>query len=55
MKKRNLNSLKLNKQKISTLKKVVTGGRVPVDSDCSSFGNGECEKTLCRCETQNEN
>lgn len=53
MKKRNLNSLKLNKRKISSLKEAVKGGiGVPVDSDCSSFGNGECEKTYCNCETQ---
>jgi hypothetical protein len=53
MKKRNLKSLALNKRNISSLKEIVKGGlRTPLDSDCSSFGNGECEKTYCNCETQ---
>ncbi len=50
MKKRDLSSLQLNKSKISSLK----GGLVPIDSDCSSFGNGECEDTYCNCETQDK-
>ena len=53
MKKRNLNSLKLNKRKISSLKEGVKAGRVPIESDCSSFGNGECAETYCNCSTQN--
>jgi len=53
MKKRDFNSLKLNKRSISSLKEVVKGGlRTPLDSDCSSFGNGQCEETYCNCETQ---
>jgi hypothetical protein len=55
MKKRNLNTLKLNKRSISSLKEVVKGGmRTPVDSDCSSFGNGECEDTFCNCKTDQQ-
>ncbi|MCH2194704.1 hypothetical protein [Kordia sp.] len=46
-----MNSLQLNKRSISSIKKL-KGGRVPVDSDCSSFGNGECEKTCCNCDPQ---
>lgn len=51
MKKREINSLKLNKRKISSLKEILKGGvHRPLDeSDCSSFGNGQCEKTLCLC------
>lgn len=53
MKKRNLNSLQLNKRSISSLKETVKGGmRTPLDSDCSSYGNGECDETYCNCETQ---
>ncbi|MEM6720417.1 MAG: hypothetical protein AAF611_13915 [Bacteroidota bacterium] len=52
MKKRNLDSLKLNKRKISSLKETVKGGIVPIESDCSSFGNGECAETYCNCKTQ---
>jgi hypothetical protein len=52
MKKRGLNSLKLNKRSISSLKEIVKGGLAPADSDCSSYGNGECDKTYCNCETQ---
>ncbi|MBC8756585.1 hypothetical protein H2O64_18075 [Kordia sp. YSTF-M3] len=53
MKKRGINSLKLNKISISSLKEIVKGGlRTPLDSDCSSYGNGECDETYCNCETQ---
>ena len=52
MKKRSLQTLQLNKRSISYLKDIVKGGvRTPLDSDCSSFGNGECEETYCNCET----
>lgn len=56
MKKKGINSLKLNKRRISSLKEIVKGGlHRPMDeSDCSSFGNGECEKTYCRCEDTQE-
>lgn len=38
MKKRNINSLKLNKINISSLK---GGFRAPIESDCTSLGNGD--------------
>ncbi|WP_157547276.1 hypothetical protein [Kordia zhangzhouensis] len=51
MKKRSLHALQLNKRSISSLKNIVKGGlRTPLDSDCSSFGNGECEETYCNCQ-----
>lgn len=51
MKKKGINSLKLNKTSISSLKDLVKGGmRAPLESDCSSYGNGECDDTYCRCE-----
>ncbi|WP_430412363.1 hypothetical protein [Kordia sp.] len=54
MKKRGINSLKLNKRSISSLKETVKGGlHRPLDeSDCSSYGNGQCDETYCNCETQ---
>lgn len=56
MKKRGINSLKLNKRRISSLKEVVKGGlHRPLDeSDCSSYGNGQCDETYCNCETQRD-
>ncbi|QHI36241.1 hypothetical protein IMCC3317_16000 [Kordia antarctica] len=52
MKKKGINSLKLNKRSISSLKEIVKGGlRAPLESDCSSYGNGECDETYCNCET----
>lgn len=52
MKKRGINLLKLNKRSISSLKNTVKGGlHKPMDeSDCSSFGNGQCEETYCNCQ-----
>jgi len=51
MKKKGINSLKLNKTSISSLKETVKGGmRAPLQSDCSSYGNGECDETYCNCE-----
>ncbi len=42
MKKRNLNALRLNKRSISSLKEIIKGGlRTPLDSDCTSLGNGD--------------
>lgn len=41
MKKRNLKTLALNKKSISSLKEIVKGGmRTPLDSDCTSLGDG---------------
>ncbi|WP_156168968.1 hypothetical protein [Kordia jejudonensis] len=52
MKKRGINTLKLNKRRISSLKESLKGGfRSPDDSDCSSYGNGQCDETYCNCET----
>ncbi|AXG72214.1 hypothetical protein KORDIASMS9_04482 [Kordia sp. SMS9] len=51
MKKRDLNSLKLNKSIISSLK----GGlhSIPIDSDCTSLGDGTpCPDTKRDCGTQ---
>jgi len=43
MKKRNINSLKLNKTNISSLK---GGFGSPIESDCTSLGNGDpCPKS----------
>ena len=55
MKKRNLKLLALNKRSISSLKNNVMGGlRVPIDSDCTSLGNGDpCPKTH-DCETREQ-
>ncbi len=51
MKKRDLNSLKLNKSIISSLK---GGFHTPIDSDCTSLGNGDpCPKSH-DCETGNQ-
>lgn len=47
MKKRSLHTLQLNKRSISSLKETVKGGlRAPLDSDCTSLGNGDpCPET----------
>ncbi|WP_420574428.1 hypothetical protein [Kordia sp.] len=48
MKKRSLKTLQLNKRSISSLKEIVKGGmRSPLDSDCTSLGDG----TPCPTET----
>jgi len=53
MKKRNLNTLRLNKRSVSSLEEIKAGLRVPIDSNCTSLGNGEpCPKTH-DCETAN--
>lgn len=55
MKKKDINSLKLNKRSISSLKEIVKGGfRAPIDSDCTSLGNGDpCPKSH-DCETEQQ-